>query len=602
MPSDAIFALEGASANQADWRAAVDRVLGATPFDRLLVSETHGGLDIQPLYKPGPVGQSAVPTNPDRADNGWDVRQQHQVRDLDACRAAVLEDLEHGVTSIELQRPDAPWTLDQLRHALADVLVDLAPVALAPHADPGSAAALLALLSERGDESTSASWLGLDPIGEVARTGRCGDLKAAASTVAEAHDLGPNLVGLTVDTTVYVEAGATEIHELAWGLATGVAYLRALEDAGLPLATAAKCLGFRVSADADQFVTLARLRATRVAWAHVLTSCGVAAPDQQHHLHAVTNRTMFSVHDQWVNMLRSTSAVLGAGAGGADAITVLPVNESGTALVRRAARNTQLLLIEESGIGRLTDPGAGSAYIESLTERIVHEAWLAFQEIEGQGGISAALATGTIRAAVDTAWEARLDNLATRREAITGVSEFPELPPVGYSPEPQRVRPVGRQGSGFPLRRLAATFEELRDAADRGRLAGRDPVVHIAALGSHADHNRRSTWVMNLLAVGGVRGGLRDGDGAPTPSEAAATFAATAATAVVVCSSDEIYAERAVATVAALKQSGARFIAIAGDLIELRDELAAAGVDAFWAPGVDVIAALKVLHAVLELR
>ena len=141
----------------------------------------------------------------------------------------MLDDLEHGVTSIELGPPAAPWTLDTLREALKGVLLDIAPVALAPHADLGGAGALVALIDERGDAASSRSWLGLDPIGAFARDGSVGDVAACAEYAASIAASHPNVIACTVDTTRYVDAGADEVQELGWLLATGVAMLRSLE-------------------------------------------------------------------------------------------------------------------------------------------------------------------------------------------------------------------------------------------------------------------------------------------------------------------------------------------------------------------------------------
>ncbi|MEM9465061.1 MAG: methylmalonyl-CoA mutase family protein [Actinomycetota bacterium] len=585
MTNDDRFRLDQAPATEADWRDAVDRVLKGRPFEKVLVNETRGGLDIQPLYPPADA-RSALPVDANRIAHGWDLRQHHAVDDLDACRAAVLDDLEHGVTSIELA--PAGWTTDTLRAALRGVLLDIAPVALGPHADIDSARALLALVDERGDAATSRSWLGLDPLGEFARSGSIGDLDGAAALAASIADSHPAVVACTIDTTRYTDAGADEVHELAWMLASGVAVLRALEHAGLSLGRAAAAIGFRITADADQFLTIARVRAARLLWRSVLVACGVTA--QPSPFQAVTSAAMFSRRDAEVNMLRSTSAAFGAGVGGADAITVLPFDGSSSALARRNARNIQHLLIEESGINRLVDPAAGSGFVESLTSRLLDAGWAAFQRVEADGGMVAALESGAVERAIDAAWTARLERLATRRDPVTGVSEFPDDSPPSAS---------GGRGSGFPLRRPAAPFEALRDAVDA---AGNTPTVHLAALGTLADHTARSTWITNLLAVGGLAADGADADGASDPADAAAAFTSSSGDVAVICSSDAVYAEQAAATAVALKEAGAAFVALAGHPGEHRAELEHAGVDAFFHVGIDVLAALGDLHERLGVR
>ena len=595
--SDDVMALasEFEPAERAEWEAAVEKVLRGKSFERVLVSRTRDGLDIQPLYtaEDGTSGAVAAVMDPDRIEHGWDIRQQHRLVDSVGTNRAILTDLERGVTSVEVAAEGTE--ADQLAEALAGVLFDMAPVALAPHADLDLARALAGLIAERGDSETTGSWLGLDPLGATARCGATGDGVGAA---ALAHDLAPrfpNARTMTVDGVRYVEAGATPAQELGWALATGVAYLRLLESAGLSVAQAASTIGFRLSASADQFGTIASLRAFRRAWTRVLDACGVERDDSLIEIQAVTPRSMFSQRDPWVNMLRSTSATLAAVIGGAEAVTVLPHSVArGDAddLARRAARNVQLLLLEESQIARIADPAGGSWFVESLTQRLSEAAWTEFQRVEAGGGMATALTDGSIHAAVDDAWSEHRALLATRAEPVTGVSEFPELDDgLGAADE-------AGQDPGWPVRRLAAPFEALRDAADR---ADHRPAVFIAALGSLADHTDRSSWTTNLLAVGGIVAIGGDADGAASPIEAEARFVESGCAVAVICSSDDFYAERASATATALKEAGAALVALAGHPGDLRDELCAAGVDEFWHMGIDVLSTLEHLHGTLEL-
>ena len=577
-----------------EWMAAVEKVLRGKSFEKVLVGTTRDGLDIQPLYtRDDASGVPLVDADPDRVARGWDVRQVHDGADPRSCAAGLLAELERGVTSIELDPPAEGWTADSLRVALDGVLLDLAPVVLAPHADVESARALWTVIEERGDAASTGSWLGLDPIGEVSRGGT-GSTAACAAVAADLADRLPRGRTFTVDTTRYADAGATEAEELGWGLATGVAYLRALEEVGLDPAAAADTIGFRLSAGADQFVTIAALRAARRLWRRVLEACGVTDGQPPHLIQAVTSRAMYSRRDPWVNMLRATTAALAAGVGGADAVTVLPFDDAlgePDGFSRRVARNTQLLLIEESHLALVVDPAAGSWFVESLTDRLAASAWAAFQAVERRGGIEAALADGSIAGELEAAWDERLAALGTRRTPVTGVSEFPDLG------ESLLARPPRDEPAGFPIRRLAAPFEDLRDAADRALAAGgARPAVHLATLGDLATHTARSTWVTNFLAVGGIAALGGDTDGSASPIEAEARFSESGATVAVICSSDGVYAERAAATATALKEAGARRVVLAGAPGDLRDELEAAGVDEFWHVGVDVLDALARIH------
>ena len=581
-----------------EWLAAVEKVLRGKSFDKVLVGATRDGLDIQPLYTATEgTGTGMVPVDPERLERGWDVRQVHDGDEPDVA-AAVVAELERGVTSVEFAAPVGGWSLEALRSATEGVLFDLAPVVLEPHANVESARALHALVVERGDAATTASWLGLDPVGETARGGQ-GSTEACIAVAAALAPMLPLGRTVTVDSTRYADAGATEAEELGWSIATAVAYLRAFEKAGLGPEAASRTIGFRMSAGADQFMTIASLRAARRLWGRVLDACGVPAEHAAQAIQAVTSRAMYSQRDPWVNMLRATTAALAAGVGGADAVTVLPFDDALGAsddFSRRVARNTQLLLIEESHLATVVDPAAGSWFVESLTDRLAAAAWNVFQEIEAGGGIEAALADGSIADDLEAAWNQRLTEVGTRRAPITGVSEFPD---IDEKPVVRVARPVS---AGFPIRRVAAPFEALRDAADRSLAAtGARPSVHLAALGSLATHTARSTWITNFLAVGGVATDGGDLDGSLSPIEAEARFSESGASVAVICSSDGVYADRATATATALKEAGARKVVLAGAPGELRDELLDAGVDEFWHVGVDVLEALTRLHVDLEI-
>ncbi len=235
--------------------------------------------------------------------------------------------------------------------------------------------------------------------------------------------------------------------------------------------------------------------------------------------------------------------------------------------------------------------------MESLTTRLAAEAWSRFQAVEAEGGVLASLQSGQIEKQIDAAWNERLGQLAIRAEPITGVSEFPMLEGdtlVREVEEPDHT--------GLPLRRLAAPFEALRDAADRSTAhSDARPAVHLAALGELAVHTGRSTWISNLVGVGGVVAVGGDDHGASSPIEAAARFVDSGLAVAVICSSDGVYAERAAATATALKEAGASLVVLAGAPGEGEDGLRTAGVDEFWHVGIDVLATLRRLHDVLGL-
>lgn len=503
------------------WRDLAAAVINkGRPEDRLLSADdavasmrTHldGGLDVEPLYTrpadPAPLGvPGAMPFTRGRAlrdaDVPWDVRQLHDDPDVAATRKAVLADLENGVTSVWLHVGADGLAASEVAEALADVQLDLAPVVVSSCDDQAAAAdALYAVLS--GSAGASGN-LGLDPLGAAARTGTAADLTPLADFVRRVNGNG-EIRAITVDTRVHADAGATVPDEVAFALATGVAYLRHLESVGVEVVEAFRHIEFRVSASADQFLSAAALRALRRAWARVGESIGVPEKARGAFTHAVTSGRMFTRDDAWTNILRSTLATFGASLGGADAITVLPfdtVSGLPTTFSRRIARNTQILLAEESNVARVTDPAGGAWAVEALTDDVATAAWKAFQEIERNGGMADALANGVVAQRISDAVADRDRALATRAQPITGVSTFPLAGEQPLERKPRADLPVG--ANALLPHRDSAVFEALRDRSAAFAAAhGRGPRVAVPTLDVPRAADRRIDAV-NLLTVAGI--------------------------------------------------------------------------------------------------
>lgn len=598
-----------------DWMALVERTLRGGGVDQLS-GVTRDGIAVRPLYTDGPDRPAAVvAVDPHRSEEGWDVRAVHSLAscpdggwgDVDGLLQRIEDDLAGGATSVELDSATGA-TADVLDRVLLNVDLSQTPVALTPHADTETARALGALAARRGAGLAPGSSLGIDPLGEWARSGRrssCAEAAEWAARAASSGSIARGVLAFAVDASRYADAGATEAQALGWATATGVAYLRALVGAGVPVDAAAGLIGFRLAATADQFVAIAALRAARVMWARVVTASGGSPEAARQYQHAVTATHMYSRRDPWVNLLRGATAALAAGVAGADAVTVLPFDhvsgrvDADGALGRRLARNTQLLLLEESHLARAADPAGGSFYVESLTEDLASAGWRVLQEVEASGGIEAAIDSGSLAAATQESWRTRLRALRTRSEPLTGVSEFPLLdePTPASLADPEEAE----DGAGLPVRRLAEPFEDLRDAADRHRaVTGDRPAVWVAALGPAAAHSTRAAWTQNLLAAGGIE--ARSGAGVDSPIAAAADFAASGLTAAVITGTDDMYRQRAAATTAALADAGAVLVALVCDsdtpsglLVDMRS----AGVDEIWHDGSDAAAALERLHRAL---
>jgi methylmalonyl-CoA mutase len=519
-----------------------------------LVSTLEGGLTTDPLYlrDDRPLGvPEAMPFTRGRvlrdAATAWDVRQLHDDPDAAGSRVAVLDDLEHGVTSIWVHVGPDGVAVGELAEVLADLRVDLAPVVVSSWTDQAAAAA--ALLDVVGDRDSAGGNLGLDPVGAAARTGGAPDLGPIGEAVRACAGRD-GWRAITVDGRVLHDAGATIVDALAAAVATGVEYLRHLEAEGTSPAESFGHVELRVPATQDQFLTAASIRALRRVWARVGEASGVPEHERGARMHAVTSLRMMTREDPWVNILRSTLAVFGASVGGADAVTVLPhdtVTGLPSRFSRRLARNTQIVLADESNIGRVTDPGGGSWYLESLTDEVAEKVWSRFQEVERAGGAVRALGDGLFRQWVDAASEERRAALATRRQPVTGVSMFPTLADLAPERHDRAALPVS--DGAFEPRRDAELYESLRD---RARALG-EPTVVVRTLGPQREYSARQGFVTNLLAAGGIR-----------PAQDGSRVA-------ILASSAKGYVEHGRAAIEELRSAGVETILVAGRRSELDD-------------------------------
>ncbi|QIY60916.1 methylmalonyl-CoA mutase family protein [Streptomyces sp. RPA4-2] len=592
LPDDEFsLAAEFPDATHEQWQRLVEGVLrksgkevSGSAAEDALSTTVEDGLTTRPLYTaldsaPDPGFPGFAPfVRGGRAEGnttgGWDVRQRHGA----VLDGAVLADLENGVTSLWLLVGESGIPVSSLPRVLDGVYLDLAPVVLdAGHETESAAQELLALYEKRGVAAGDVRGnLGADPLGHEARTGKAAGFAPVTELARRCAAEYPGLRALTVDALPYHEAGGSAAQELGCSLATGVAYLRELTAAGVPVELASGQLEFRYAATADQFLTIAKLRAARRLWARVAEVCGAPGAQLQH---AVTSPVMMSRRDPWVNMLRTTVATLAAGVGGADAVTVLPFDDAlgvPDAFARRIARNTSTILVEESHLARVIDPAGGSWYVERLTDELAHAGWEFFQQIERSGGQAAALRSGRVGEDLAKTWAARSAKLAKRREPITGVSEFPHLAERLVERAPTPEPPSG----GLPRVRRDEAYETLRARSDAHLAAsGARPRIFLATLGPAAAHTARATFASNLFQAGGIE---------PVTGEATAeAFRAGGATEVCLCSSDTLYEEQAEAAVEMLRSAGARHVFLAGRPGQYTD------VDAYVFAGCDAVDVLS---------
>ncbi|QKT07218.1 methylmalonyl-CoA mutase [Gordonia sp. X0973] len=559
--------------------------LPGTPTE-LLSTPVPGGLTVRPLYtrldetrEPGLPGEFPFVRGADRARDvvlGWRVTERFG--DDDTAPATVNEQIldacGNGTSGLWLRIGEG-IAVDGLAAVLDGVYLDLLPVTV----DAGTAGIaagneFLRILDaapappvEAPVTVATAHSLGLSPL-TAAFSGRptVDEAQATALAVEVAGGAHADRVrAFRVDGLDFSGGGADPVTELGLAVAVGVAHVRDLVDAGLTAAQALRQITFALSVTDEQFGAIAKLRALRLMWSRVAEVLGV--PDAGAAVtHAVTDLAMFSQRDPWVNMLRSTVAAFGAGVGGADQVTVhrfdaaIPGDErsANPAFARRIARNTQLLLLEESNIGRVLDPGGGSWYIESLTDDLADAAWAVFADVEERGGFRAALADGSAARRVSEALADRDAAVAKRTAPITGVSEFPNLAEPALRPDSAAVADL--PGAAPNLARVARGFEALRDRADAAA-AGTRPSALLIPLGPIAEHNGRTTFIANLLAAGGIEA-INPG---PVESAGIAALVAEHSPRVaVLCGTKGRYAEEGPAALAAARAAGIAHVYLAG--------------------------------------
>jgi methylmalonyl-CoA mutase len=594
-----------------DWRKLVDGVLKGAPFEKL-VGKTYDGIRIEPIYR---RTANASPVAGRAAATPWQIMQRVDHPDAAQANAQALHDLENGATGLTLAFAGANGaygfglepTAEALEKVLDGIYVD-AGIALELQIGPQSrmAAIHVAEYLKRKGVSPAACDIrfGLDPLGACAVWGFSPyswpeivpAVTGAIKGLAALDFKGPFAAA---DGRVIHDAGGSEVQELAFVLASGVAYLRAIEQAGVPLEDAQGMVYARLSADADQFLTLAKFRALRLLWARIEQACGLS--QKPLFIAADTAWRMLTQRDAYVNMLRATMATFSAGLGGANAITVLPHTLAlglPDDFARRAARNTQLVLLEESNLAKVSDPAAGSGGVEMLTKQLCEAAWALFQEIEKAGGLFASLEQNLIQRKVAATRAVREANIAKRRGVLTGASEFPNLhedSAAVLDAKPVALAPYGDAKFKFdalPPMRLAAPFEALRDKSDSElKSSGARPKIFLANLGAPADFTARATFAKSFFETGGIE--AIDTQGFTDPAALAAAFKASGAAMACLCSSGKTYAGHAEAAAKALQAAGARHIYLAGRPGGAEAALRAAGVGDFIFAGGDALATLQ---------
>jgi methylmalonyl-CoA mutase len=612
--------------NEKTWQDAARAALRGKPLDSLITCSVDG-IAIKPIYGPDHSRHPLVRPVRRKDQLPWDIVQRADIPDIAVANRQMLEDLAGGASGIALVLPGAVTagahgvpvsSLNDLERLFEGVELDLISLRLdGGKASRGLVEDLFGLYASRNlDLSRCRLNLGLEPISALAFSNSLDGHKSLVErmgkrlTMSTEHGhSGPVFVA---DNRVFQGAGASCAQDVAFTIASLVTLMRLLGDAGFPPDKAASHLGVVIGASPDQFAIIAKLRAIRLCWQRCCEEIGIDTPWLP--IDVETSLRSMTVHDPYVNMLRAAAAAFGAGLGGADSVTVLPFSAAlglPDRFARRMARNLQVIMQEESGFGHVSDPAAGSGHIEQLTHDLAETGWGIFQKIEGYGGLLDSLLNGYVQSIISDVTARTRRALSTRKIKITGVSEFatleePEIALCDIALD-EHWQPADSEEFEQPhdcvkcdrlvQSRLSEEFERLRAAAQHHAEQYDDKpcCVFLATLGSPADFSARASWVQNLMAAGGMATG-RD-ETAQTAAEIAKAFKASGCVQACLCSSNEIYQERAGEIAKALKAAGARYVWVAGSPDDAGVGPSEGGADGFMYDGANVLGILQSIHA-----
>lgn len=596
-----------------EWLAKINVDLKGADFNKKLVWRTNEGFNVQPLYRKEDLeGISFLGTLPGqfpyvrgtREDNNWLIRQQVQGDDAAEMNRHALHILERGVDSLGI-------CLCSLEPAeLKNVLegVDLKKVEVNVNCCPGKAVVvaeeLVKIIKEKGAEKEFKGSIEFNPFKRLLKHGMefPKDLKATAMAVYEAVKEIEGLRCFCVDSRMLNNCGAYITQELGYALAWGAEWMSMMTEAGLDACEVAGRIKFKMGISSNYFMEIAKFRAARMLWAEIVKAYGAAEECCKMHVHAVTSEFNMTIYDAHVNLLRSMTESMSAALAGVDSIETLPFDltfKRPDEFSERIARNQQILLRDESHLNKVADPAGGSYYIENLTKSIADVAWKLFNEVEDKGGFYELLKKGEIQAKVNESGVKRHLDVARRKENLLGTNQFPNFNEKALDKIENECSSCGcgkketEDGAVDYLvfDRAASQFEQLRLDTER---SGKRPKVFMLTIGNLAMRLARAQFSANFFGCAGYE--IIDNIGFETVKEGVDAAMEKGADIVVLCSSDDEYAEYAPA---AFKELDGRAMFVVAGAPACSEELKAQGIEDFIHVKVNVLDTLVKFNAKL---
>ncbi len=591
-----------------EWLDKIEVDLKGADFQKKLVWRTNEGFNVQPFYRREDLAKLKTPDalpgefpfvrGNKKDSNEWYVRQNIKVDDPVEANKKALDILNKGIDSIGFRFGGDMVSPSFIETLLKDIRLDIVEVSYrtCPRHAVELAEILVKYFEKQGyDKEKIVGGVGFDPIDKMLQKGKdTTPMLAQLPKLVETLKDYPNLRCVMVHSDTLNNAGAYIVQELGYALAWGNEYLQELVDAGVDVDTAAKSIKFYMGISENYFMEIAKFRAARLLWAQIVKQyepkCDCACKMIINASTSTYNQTLF---DSYVNLLRSQTEAMSAALGGVHSMVVTPFDapyEKATDFSERIARNQQLLIKEESHFDRIVDPSAGSYYIEHLTDALAQEAWKIFLKIEDEGGFLEAVKKGIVQDDINATNVKRHGDAAKRKEFLLGTNQFPN-----FTEKSEGKRAQGAacccHGDGceptfkkLETTRLAADFEDLRIHTEETKV----PTAFMLTIGNLAMRQARAQFSCNFLACAGYK--VIDNLGFKTVEEGVDAALKANADIVVICSSDDEYAEYAIP---AFKYLNGRAMFVVAGAPACMDDLKAAGIENFIHVRCNVLETLK---------
>ena len=603
-----------------EWRDKIEVDLKGADYEKKMVWRTNEGFSMQPFYLKEDVDKlptvNALPgefpfVRGNKKDNNvWYVRQNIVANDPKEANAKALDILNKGIDSLGFRIPGDKVSKEFIETLLDGICCDIVEVSFrtCQRHVLELTDILVAYFEKKGyDKEKVVGGIGFDPIERMLMKGKDTTmlLPEMPKLVEKLKDF-PNMRCVMVHSDLLCNSGAYVYQELGYALAWGKEYLEQLINAGVDVDLAAKKIKFYMGIGGNYFMEIAKFRAARMLWAQIVKQyapkCDCACKMV---INAATTTYNMTVFDSYVNMLRSQTETMSAALAGVHSVVVTPFDtpyETPTDFAERIARNQQLLLKEECHFDKIVDVSGGSYFVEELTVAIAKEAWKLFLAVEEEGGFLAAVKAGKIQEAINSTDAARHANAGKRKEFLLGTNQFPNFTETSEGKEPLSCDCTCKHSSdpdvpALKTSRLASDFETLRLTTEK---AAKQPIAFMLTIGNLAMRQARAQFSCNFLAAAGYK--VIDNLGFPTVEEGVAAAVKAGADIVVLCSSDDEYAEYGVPAFNALKAADPKAIFIIAGAPACSEDLKAAGIENFIHVRVDQLKTLKELNAKLGIK